>query len=1101
MSTPARTNKGLSYVLGDNNVHENHILPVNALQYSSQYRQLYTAGRDGTIKVWDSDHGRQSGLNHTHTDPPSDYQDIDERLLKLETSISSNPIPCGGGDSTPATYSIVDNYKIHFDWINDLKLVNNDANLVSCSADLSIKLINLKQSPDTDSTTVHKFPNYHTDYIKKLSYNTTHNQVISGGLDGRIIVWDLLTLKPTRHLSNAMAAVNNPTTSSCSIYSLSNNQSNLISTGGSNNSINLFDKRSQNPFIRKLIGHQDNIRCLLMNDSFILSGSSDTSVKLWDLRNFKVYKNFDIHDYPVWSLTSESNDFSVFYSGDKGGNIIKTDLSYLLSHDNTQDFPEFDTFTSTDAANVDEKLGLSTIVAQGDSPILSLCYEDKTIFASNYTSLNRYHVPDITNISKYQYLRTCLDYTINKEIQLSDEFASGMPIDGAPTSNPNEDLNSDFYDIVSHLSVDTNAYDIQSTFSNNANLFNDLDNTNDSDYDGEEQDEDQYLSMFLDINGGASKEFVNMYKQEISDDENNPFDDPRTGTQHTASGHVLTIDTTPVEILLNSIPQSQISLIPYNKAPFSEYQIVPKSIISKRLFSNKRRMLVLYLNGDITIWDILLCKEIKSFPYPVPINQPLAGDSLERRLKEMDTIYQNNQSDETLNNWCDVEIKAGKLLVTIKETSFMNVELYYDDLIKDYPSASLDHPDNQKLKKMDKISVNKDDRFHIGSILLNSFFRQYALFEWEFDIKVREEMRTLTRNNKQLEAAGTEYSGSIRQSNGHNGVDPGSVGSGLRKLKYFGRKSSKTNVSNLSLASAQNSQQASPIVSTNTSINDFAIDSDPVSEFLKFNGDNLKNSAGAPAAYSTSDYDCSVMKLLQSNKKVYWEKYHYPTYNVKSGKPVDTMLRVNHIDPTLGENNEEEISYMPIIQPSRLPPDLLITIFEHSPELGNYRDVCSFHLEDISNIRESSKEEMIKNLRLQLPRWLGLSVLYNKWPERESPKISFQLMECEYHLLEPDQKIGGKSQRKIKKLPVLESSIKLTSHNMLRVSKILYYLSEKFESKTSEMKDKKLVPTDWLAIDCRGQELTNDMTLQTIKTKIWKSSADVELRFRRKYDK
>ena len=49
-----------------------------------------------------------------------------------------------------------------------------------------------------------------------------------------------------------------------------------------------------------------------MNDQFILSGSSDTTIKLWDLRTFKVYKNFDIHDDSVWSLYSQSTSHDSF---------------------------------------------------------------------------------------------------------------------------------------------------------------------------------------------------------------------------------------------------------------------------------------------------------------------------------------------------------------------------------------------------------------------------------------------------------------------------------------------------------------------------------------------------------------------------------------------------------------------------------------------------------------------------------------------------------------------------------------------------------------------------------------------------------------------
>ena len=98
--------KGLSYVLGDSNDNENHILPINAIQYSAVTNNFYTGGRDGTVKTWCC----KNGWEHSRQGTPSQFnfnetfegldnrdldidQDIDERVLKLETAISSNPLP------------------------------------------------------------------------------------------------------------------------------------------------------------------------------------------------------------------------------------------------------------------------------------------------------------------------------------------------------------------------------------------------------------------------------------------------------------------------------------------------------------------------------------------------------------------------------------------------------------------------------------------------------------------------------------------------------------------------------------------------------------------------------------------------------------------------------------------------------------------------------------------------------------------------------------------------------------------------------------------------------------------------------------------------
>ncbi|KAK6463688.1 WD-40 repeat protein [Scheffersomyces coipomensis] len=1156
-SSYVKTKKGLSYVLGDSINTENHILPINAIQYSSYTNDVYTAGRDGTVKVWRNSHKNNSvssnkdsidmPLRTTHEvefefdnenddDNNDDYQGIDEKILKLETSISSNPVPyrlkSSSKDNSNSTlslsdtvnkFTIQDSYNIYFDWINDLKLVNNDRDLVSCSSDLSIKLINLPNEsdgvslPTTSSlihkrthssnngngtsgshnlnASVHKFSNTHTDYIKKLSYFKESNHLLSGGLDGNIYIWDLLNLKPIQQISNS--SLSDSTSLPSSIYALANNESNLISSGGSNNTINLFDRRSSNPYVRKLIGHQDNIRCLLMNDHYILSGSSDTSIKLWDLRNFKVYKNFDIHDFPVWSLISETpGNVHKFYSGDKGGNVLKTDISFLsnlVSDDEL--FHGYETFTANDNSIIDEKLGVSTLVAKANSPILALCHEsrDDTIFASHYESLNRYINPDIDQVSKYQYLRTCLDYSINRENQINDEMASGFVADdnvnqgGGGTGG--DDLNSDFYDLISHLSMDTYTNDLQSTFSHSHshhNLFDvgtpPMDKYLDSDSESNLSDmDDEYTSIFLNVNGGPSKEFINTFKEEIPYGNNSNSNTNLPKLQYVSTINSTEpcindkfVDDTPVEILLNPIPAEHITLVPFNIKPLNEIKITPKSIISKRFYNNKREMLVLYLNGDIKIWDVLMCKEVRSFPIDPSLNlSMLNSKDLDLRMKDMDAIFQKFQSSDTLNNWSDVEIKAGKLLVTIKESSFMNVELYYDDLVKSYPFLALDHPESTFYNYKSQVNVSIDDRFYVGSIFFNSIFYQYALLEWEFDKLVREEMRQLKKNNRNLN--NTPISDEPM-------AETASVSGSLRRLKFLGRKSSKSNLSSTSL-------QGSPAPSTNTSINEFNVPENPLSEFLNFVEDSRQN------------YDNSIMKLLQTNRKVYWDKYNHPTYNTSKGKAIDTVLHVDAIDPALtpeASSNNNEIVYSPIINGSRLPPHLLIIVFEHSPELGNYRDLCSFQLSDLQKLNINSP--LVNDLRMHLPRWIGNPLLYNRYPTKDSPKIAFQLFECDYGTLPANKKIGGKTQRKIKKLPVLESSIKLTSHSMLRVGKIIVYLTEKFESKTSEMKDKKITPTDWLVLECKGQELPIDMTLQTIKTKIWKSSADIELYFRRKFD-
>lgn len=80
---------------------------------------------------------------------------------------------------------------------------------------------------------------------------------------------------------------------------------------------------------------------------------------------------------------------------------------------------------------------------------------------------------------------------------------------------------------------------------------------------------------------------------------------------------------------------------------------------------------------------------------------------------------------------------------------------------------------------------------------------------------------------------------------------------------------------------------------------------------------------------------------------------------------------------------------------------------------------------------------------------------------------------------------------------VSDSNAKLVAPGMIRVKKIKYYVIDRFDSKTPEMKAK-VDPSVWLELLCKGQVLENDMTLSTVRTLYWKSQSEIVIEYRRK---
>lgn len=1063
--------KGLAYVIGDSN-NENHILPINTLKYSNLNGELFSGGRDGVVKKWtcrEQNSGenlyssRQSGFpDGCLSEASENDEDIDESMLRLETSITSNGLP----QIVPRhhNYVIQNSYNLHFDWINDLQLVNDENHLVTCSSDLSMKIININ---DSETPSPLSFPHLHKDYITRLTYINQSDCVISAGLDGKLIIWDLNTLQPSQEVQSPYLNTTIPK----SIYSLSSNRQGLISTGGQSTIINLFDRRlsSDVACIKKLVGHQDNIRCLLMSDNFVLSGSSDTTIKMWDLRNFKVYKTFDIHDDPVWSLStahssapgsmvSENSDADLmtFFSGDRGGKIVKTDVSSLEANEDLSDFRNFD--------GADENIGISVLIADAQEPILCLNCETSeehtnrngtpkasSVFACTSRSLESYYVPDTENIAKYQFYKIYQEFTKNEEIKGRRDSTNLLDSD-------QPDLNSDFYDLASHLSHETYG-DIQSSFSV---ALQDMDVTSSGNDQGK-----QYYSIFLNIAGGLSMDFVN-----CSIEENN--ENRKDGTLPNPS---------PIEILLNPISSKRIQLIPYNSDAFAKSDILPRSIIAKRFLGNKREVVVLYVNGDIKIFDVFKLQEVRFFPN----NCDHVGENLHtERLRYMDNIIHDYLNNEVAHNWCDVELKAGKLLVTLKESSFNALEMYYDDLCKCYPFLEY-----QQAKNPEGVAnkVDNDTRFALSRILLNSLFYPYALFEWTFDRVMRETLLQYKIHGKTIPLQGSNRlvspasQISTERNNQSSVPEDNNIGSMMKKAKSFVRKNNPPH-------NPTPEKSSNDVFDTqgNNSVKQKSLDS-MVSDFIN-----------SPHTEKRIDGENSISHLMDFNKRRYWEKY----CSLESNQLVSSCLLLYSNDPMFSKDASDASSfdYKPLMKPDSLPHKLLILLYEYSPDLGNMRELCFFHFGDLLELLNESSEidaDLVAQLRAHLPSWIGEIILCDKFPSRVFPKIEFLVTEKDYTCLPQDKKIKGNTQKKIKRLPLNGGSVRLTSHSMLRALKILSYVVEKFDSRTSEMKSN-LPPSDWLVLECNGVELSPNITLQTIKTNIWKSSTVLQLYFRRKFD-
>lgn len=217
----------------------------------------------------------------------------------------------------------INRVQAHTHWINDLVLAHGGQAVISASSDTSVKL----WRPAAADAAVPTSLGSHGDYVKCVtSPGADSPWVASAGLDGHVILWDLAGQGQRLKFPVAEA-----TSEKGSVYALASTRS-IIATGGPDSVVRMHDVRSGQR-VAQYIGHSDNIRSLLIseNQDYIISCSSDKTVKVWSVAAGRCLSNLAMHSDSVWSLWSDHPNLGYFFSGDRAGVVAKTDTRAVPS--------------------------------------------------------------------------------------------------------------------------------------------------------------------------------------------------------------------------------------------------------------------------------------------------------------------------------------------------------------------------------------------------------------------------------------------------------------------------------------------------------------------------------------------------------------------------------------------------------------------------------------------------------------------------------------------------------------------------------------------------------------------------------------------------
>ncbi|KAJ5067617.1 wd40 repeat protein [Anaeramoeba ignava] len=278
--------------------HEGSVLCVK-FNYNGKY--CLSCGQDRSVRLWNPHTGKliKTYLGHG-------YEIVD----LVVTNDNKNFITCGGDKDAyfwDVTHGkVLRKYRGHDHKINTLA-INKESNVFfSGSIDRTVKIWDLRSRSTASIQTLDDFKDSVT------SIYVSSSEIICGSVDGYLRTYDIRNGK----------LVSDFVDESITSISLSNDE-NCVLVSCLDNKLRMFNKDT-GELLNEYSGHSNQnyklSSCFANNDSFVVSGSEDNLIYIWDLVDAKVVNKLEGHKGFVCGLDYNS-DKSCLLSSSIDGTI------------------------------------------------------------------------------------------------------------------------------------------------------------------------------------------------------------------------------------------------------------------------------------------------------------------------------------------------------------------------------------------------------------------------------------------------------------------------------------------------------------------------------------------------------------------------------------------------------------------------------------------------------------------------------------------------------------------------------------------------------------------------------------------------------------
>ncbi|KAF4447646.1 hypothetical protein F53441_8850 [Fusarium austroafricanum] len=530
-------------------------------------------------------------------------------------------------------------------------------------------------------------------------------------------------------------------------------------------------------------------------------------------------------------------------------------------------------------------------------------------------------------------------------------------------------------------------------------------------------------------------------------------------------------------------------------------------LLKHRLLNDRRRVLTSDTAGDVLLWDLIQCKPIKSFG-----------------KQHLEDVEHHVNTVEAVAPWCSIDLSSGNLTVVLEPFNCFDAEVYADEL---------ELPDN--------VEFREDQRISLGKWILRYLFANLIDEEIKRDEAHRQKLNEGIET-RQVASGGTAEAAPLSISLPKSAIPdwdnpdqvtpkpnlyPNTPGLGIglatpgpsimsgpnslpdvpenaatspmtpieKRASHVSRPSTeREDYFTSPLQLLESAVKAASMVSTPTQDNadsKKSIDGDKDKDKDKDKADSAK-SPSTPFGKKKFRMTFGTKKLSRSASQATTEKPAIVEEKKEESESSSVHEKEKEVDDSffgviqkIHQEYDRQLAENPDkpvetrVVPS-LPNDTPVLKLPPGTKVVIQEETSG----GSANLYQGTVEDVGKDADLieqKAPMWLGDVLLQNIMPFKEPVKVSFVLYPMD------------------DSLPAIASTDgnnRLNANRMLRVRKILSYVAERIEPPLEEPEENLMRPEEYLELYCNEQLLSPVTTLATLRTHLWKGGNDIVLHYK-----